>query len=238
MVEGPAEKILIPSFLEDVKLDTYYLSVIEVNGRHAHSFRSLIEKIGIPTLIVTDIDATEKSEGKNGREYDTAVITAKGKGYKTSNPTIKSWIPDKETIDDLLTLNAEGKIVMNVRIAFQTPVMVKWDPNKEETTEICPYTFEDSLIFTNLQLFRQDGLKKMGTITTIANLLRNSHTAEELQTNIFKKLEGKNRFQKADFANTLLYTEDFEELKAPSYIQEGLEWLKSYLDTNGIGNGN
>lgn len=238
LVEGPAEKILIPSFLEDVKLDTYYLSVIEVNGRHAHSFRSLIEKIGIPTLIVTDIDATEKSEGKNGREYDTAVITAKGKGYKTSNPTIKSWIPDKETIDDLLTLNAEGKIVMNVRIAFQTPVMVKWDPNKEETTEICPYTFEDSLIFTNLQLFRQDGLKKMGTITTIANLLRNSHTAEELQTNIFKKLEGKNRFQKADFANTLLYTEDFEELKAPSYIQEGLEWLKSYLDTNGIGNGN
>lgn len=59
LVEGPAEKILVPSFLANAGLESYYISVIEVNGRHAHSFRSLINKIGIPTLIVTDIDATE-----------------------------------------------------------------------------------------------------------------------------------------------------------------------------------
>lgn len=78
----------------------------------------------------------------------------------------------KELIDDLIALDGNGKTIDNVRIAFQIPVMVKWTKEKDEYTEICPYTFEDALIFSNLELFRQDGLKKMGTITTIANLLK------------------------------------------------------------------
>lgn len=225
-VEGPAEKILVPSFLAKAGLDSYYISVIEVNGRHAHSFRKLIEKIGIATLIVTDIDATD-TKIEDGKEKHPSVITAKGNDYKTGNPSIKSWLSGKEQIDDLLALDGKEKLVNNVRIAFQTPVNVKWDKNKDDLTEVCPYTFEDALIFTNLELFRQEGLKKMGTITTIANLLKHSNSANELQNKIFKKLESKSGFQKADFAISLLYKDDFVDLVAPVYIQEGLEWMKS-----------
>lgn len=235
-VEGPAEKILVPSFLAKAGLDSYYISVIEVNGRHAHSFRKLIEKIGIATLIVTDIDATD-TKIEDGKEKHPSVITAKGNDYKTGNPSIKSWLSGKEQIDDLLALDGREKLVNNVRIAFQTPVNVKWDKNKDDLTEVCPYTFEDALIFTNLELFRQEGLKKMGTITTIANLLKHSNSANELQNKIFKKLESKSGFQKADFAISLLYKDDFVDLVAPVYIQEGLEWMKSYLDSNGNRNG-
>ena len=230
LVEGPAEKILVPSFLAKTELDSYYISVIEVNGRHAHSFRRLIEKIGIATLIVTDIDAMGTKVGEDKRE---SVIPAKGNGYNTGNPSIKSWLPGKEQIDDLLTLPGKEKIVDNVKIAFQTPISVKWDKNKDDLTEICPYTFEDALIFTNLELFRKEGLKKMGAITTIANLLRNSHSADELQEKVFKKLESKSGFKKADFAISLLYKDDFMNLEAPMYIHEGLEWMKLYLDFNG-----
>lgn len=237
LVEGPAEKILVPSFLEKAGLDSYYISVIEVNGRHAHSFRKLIGKIGIATLIVTDIDATETKVGEDGKERHLPVITAKGKGYKTGNTSIKSWLLGKEQIDDLLALDGKEKLVSNVRIAFQTPVSVKWDKNKDDVTEVCPYTFEDALIFTNLELFRQKGLKKMGTITTIANMLKHSNSADELQNEIFKKLESKSGFQKADFAISLLYKDDFVDLVAPQYIQEGLEWMKLYLDSNGNSNG-
>lgn len=233
LVEGPAEKILVPSFLAKAGLDSYYISVIEVNGRHAHSFRRLIEKLGIATLIVTDIDATETKVGEDGKEKHPSVITAKGKNYKTGNPSVKSWLLGKEKIDDLLALGGEEKIVDNVRIAFQTPISVKWDKNKDDLTEICPYTFEDALILTNLELFRQEGLKKMGAITTIANLLKHSNSANELQNKIFKKLESKRGFQKADFAISLLYKDDFVDLVVPVYIQEGLEWMKSYLDSNG-----
>ena len=237
LVEGPAEKILVPSFLVKAGLDSYYISVIEVNGRHAHSFRKLIEKIGIAALIVTDRDATDTKVGEDGKEIHPSVITAKGNGYKTGNPSIKSWLSGKEQIDDLLALDEKEKLVNNVRIAFQTPVNVKWDKNKDELTEVCPYTFEDALIFTNLELFRREGLKKMGAITTIANLLKHSNSANELQNKIFKKLESKSGFQKADFAISLLYKDDFVDLVAPVYIQEGLEWMKSYLDSNGNRNG-
>ena len=236
LVEGPAEKILVPSFLAKAGLDSYYISVIEVNGRHAHSFRSLINKIGIPTLIVTDIDATETIE-EDGKEKHKAVITAKGKGYKTGNPSVLNWLPGKDLIDDLMALDGNGKTVGNVRMAFQTPISVQWDKEKKEYAEICPYTFEDALIFTNLELFRQEGLKKMGAITTIANLLKKNHGAVELQKSIFEKLDSKGGFQKADFANSLLYKDDFSEIIAPFYIQEGLEWMKKCLDSNGIDDG-
>lgn len=236
LVEGPAEKILVPSFLIKAGLDSHYISVIEVNGRHAHSFRSLINKIGIPTLIVTDIDATETIE-ENGKEKHKAVITAKGKGYKTGNPSILNWLPGIDLIDDLFALTGNGKTIDNVRLAFQTPISVQWDKENKEYAEICPYTFEDALIFTNLELFRQEGLKKMGAITTISNLLKKNHDAENLQKSIFDKLESKGGFQKADFANSLLYKDDFCEIIAPDYIQEGLEWVKKCLDSNGINDG-
>lgn len=236
LVEGPAEKILVPSFIKKSGLDSYYISVIEINGRHAHSFRSLIEKLGIATLIVTDIDATEKKLGKKDKEYDSSVITAKGKGYKTGNPTVKDWIVGKEMVDDLLDLDGKGKTFDNVRIAFQTPVTVKWEEDKD-AEEICPYTFEDALIMSNLSLFRQDDLSKMGAITTIRNLCKDSSSASELQGKIFEKLESKSGFHKADFANSLLYSEKFESIKAPAYIQEGLAWMKEYLDSNGVNDG-
>ena len=233
LVEGPAEKILVPSFLANAGLESYYISVIEVNGRHAHSFRSLINRIGIPTLIVTDIDATETIV-EEGKEKHKAVITAKEKGYKTGNPSITNWLPGKELVDDLMELNGAERTVDNVRIAFQTTISVKWNKENEVYTDICPYTFEDALIFTNLELFRQNGLKKMGTITTIANLLKKSCSAEDLQKLIFDKLESKSGFKKADFAISLLYKDDFNDLIAPTYIQEGLEWMKKCLDSNDI----
>jgi hypothetical protein len=229
-VEGPAEKILVPSFFVEAGLDSHYISVIEVNGRHAHSFRSLIDKIGIPTLIVTDIDATAEPDEEDGKKKRKAVITAKGKGYETGNPSIQAWLPSKKRIDDLIALDENDKVIGNVRIAYQTPIYVKW-AEEEECTEICPYTFEDALIFSNLKLFRQDRLGKMGAITTIANLLERANSAEGLQQEIFEKLERKGGFQKADFANSLLYKEEFCNIKAPAYIQEGLKWLKQCLDS-------
>lgn len=174
---------------------------------------------------------------EDGKEMHKAVITAKGKGYKTGNPSVQNWLPGKDLIDDLIALDGKGKTVDNVRMAFQIPIDVQWDKEKKEYTEICPYTFEDALIFTNLELFRKEGLKKMGAITTIANLLKKNCCAADLQKSIFDKLESKGGFQKADFANSLLYKDDFSEITAPSYIQEGLEWMKKCLDSNGIYDG-
>lgn len=233
LVEGPAEKILVPGFLSKAGMDSHYISIIEVNGRHAHRFRNLIERIGIAALVVTDIDATETILGDGGKESHTAVVTVKGKGYNTGNPSILDWLPEKRKIDDLLELEGKEKLKGNVRIAFQTPITVKWNKDEDNETEICPYTFEDALIFTNLELFRTEGLKKMGTITTVANLLKKSNSANELQEKIFEKLEIKGGFSKADFAISLLYNDNIiDNLIPPKYIQEGLDWMRTYLNSN------
>lgn len=129
-------------------------------------------------------------------------------------------------------LDDKEKLINNVRIAYQTPVKVKWNKDDDTETEICPYTFEDALIFTNLDLFRTEKLKKMGTITTVANLLKKSSSAYELQEKLFNKLEIKGGFSKADFAISLLYNDNLiEYLILPKYIKDGLDWMKSYLDS-------
>lgn len=103
-VEGPAEKILVPSFFIEAGLDSHYISVIEVNGRHAHSFRSLIDKIGIPTLIVTDIDATAELDEEDGKKKRKAVITAKGKGMRLAIRQYKLGCQVKNELMTLLLL--------------------------------------------------------------------------------------------------------------------------------------
>ena len=79
------------------------------------------------------------------------MITSNGKGQHTGNPTIKNWIVGKDKVDDLLALDGKGKTIDNVRISFQTPISVHWDAEKGNE-EICPYTFEDALVMTNLAL--------------------------------------------------------------------------------------
>ena len=237
LVEGSSEKILVPRFIQKMDLDAYYISIIEVNGSHANSFLNLIEKLGIPTLIVTDIDATQEERDEEGKKHKKSVVPELGKGYKTRNASIKSWIEETDSIDALLSLPNEDKIKKNVRIAYQTPIEVKWIREPKENFTVYPYTFEDALIMKNLLLFHNDELKKMGTITTIVNLIKSSESVAILQQKILEKLRPNGNFQKADFANQLLYAEDFDELEAPVYIQEGLEWIKENLDKNGQDNG-
>ena len=92
LVEGAAERILMPKFIRDENMDNFYISVIEINGSHAHRFDSLIKKLGIPTLIVTDIDASEKIQkeirGKLKLVWNSSIPQI-NKKQKTNNDTIK-----------------------------------------------------------------------------------------------------------------------------------------------------
>ncbi|WP_288531924.1 ATP-dependent endonuclease [uncultured Bacteroides sp.] len=227
LVEGAAERILMPHFIKREGMDNYYISVIEINGSHAHRFSSLLKKLNILTVIVTDIDAQQEVE-EDGKKKKKSTLPQRGQSQTTNNDTIKHWI-GKDEIDDLLELPVTDKIKDNVHVVYQTGVDVVWIKDKET---IYPYTFEDSLIFTNLDLFRGDEkLKKLGAVTTFYNYL---HSVEDLKTfhmKIFDKLESSSNV-KAEFANTLLYAEQFEALQTPVYIREGLEWLKSYFEFN------
>ena len=74
LVEGVAESMLLPHFIRSKFPELYqrYITILGVNGRHAHRLSPLIEKLCLPTLVITDLDPAEK-EG-----YHKSVVLKRG----------------------------------------------------------------------------------------------------------------------------------------------------------------
>ena len=228
LVEGSGERILMPRFFMNEGLTASYISVIEINGSHAHRFKNLVERLGIPCLIVTDIDAegiTGKDE--NGNDKYGSVSTKKGMQQITNNDTLKQWIPQKTDIDDLLDLTADKKEKGNVRIAYQTGIQVKLREGVEAIGY--PYTFEDALALSNIELFVQENLSRLGLVTNYRDIIRSAESVEQCCQKMYDTLTAS---KKAPFAINLFYLDEFEGLKTPDYIKEGLDWLKMKLNPN------
>src|SRR5690606_12863338 len=108
---------------------------------HAHTLKPLIEDLGLITLVITDIDTIDpKSNG-------TSVFPELGKGYQTNNTTLKKWLPAIEGYDALINLDPAKKINEKLRVAYQDTIVFQ----KENAL---PYTFEDALALTNLEVFK------------------------------------------------------------------------------------
>ena len=223
LIEGPAERMLLPHFIKHCfpDLATCYISLLEIGGSHAHKLKPLIEDLGIITLIVTDIDSIDPT--KNG----TKVQPEKGKGFVTGNFTLKSWLPVKEKIDDLLSLVKKDKESKDfpIRVAYQFPLNVTYKEagGKNRIEEAIPYTFEDALAFENLEIFR--ALDGNGMIKKF-KVAANKPSAREAGKAMFEALDNG---KKGEFALELLFLEEPNKLKVPIYIAEGLEWLHDQL---------
>lgn len=209
LIEGDAERILLPHFLRSFDcLNQSYISLLSIGGSHAHRLQSFMEILGIPTLIITDLDAV----GANGK----AAPVVRGASQKTNNSTLKKWFPKKESIDELLGLSNDGKkqdMPFPLRIAFQTPITTVGG------TEVLPYTFEDSLIFQN-EVF-------LNSIADMRGMIKKAQDIKDAE-NAFKTVRD-STFKKAEFALDLLYLPNFDNLQVPDYILEGLQWLEGIL---------
>lgn len=226
LIEGAAERILLPQFVrrQFQYLNECYITWLEVGGSHAHRLRPLIDHLGILTLIITDIDACDPGN------HNRSARPAKGLGLKTSNKTLKDWLPNKEEIDALLALSPDDKKLddgplASVRVAYQMEIDVA---RKGERARLAPYTFEDSLVIQNLVISgKWSGTGLMGAF---ANIVNDASNLDELAQGLFEKLDGK---KKAEFALDLLEMERSPaDLECPSYIAEALDWLEKKLRSN------
>ncbi|WP_336718004.1 ATP-dependent nuclease [Asaia bogorensis] len=59
LVEGNVERILLPQMIAKVapRLQSTYLTLLEIGGAFGHKFKALIEFLGLTTLIITDLDS-------------------------------------------------------------------------------------------------------------------------------------------------------------------------------------
>ena len=219
LVEGPVERMLVPHFIREhyPELERSYISLLEIGGSHAHTLRPLIKALGIPTLVLTDLDSIKKeSTGK--------AQPKRGQSLRTGNDTLKSWAPGKTALDEVLAATPQEKITDEglVRVAYPCLAKVQY---LSENEDAIPYTFEDALVLENLTIFKAMTDSK-GLVKKMAVAV-NKTTLDEACKDMFDALD-KNA-KKAEMALELLYTTEPNLLEPPAYIKEGLDWLKTML---------
>lgn len=237
-VEGTAERMLVPLFIDRdfPKLAKKYLSFLDIGGSHAHRLRPLVERLGIPTAVITDLDPVVPTRSKNGRIVRAAVHIAGQADLECGNDTLTSWhpmLPDfqaygKPTPAQLEWISDSG---VKVRFAWQLPAAAASDQ--------WPGSFEDTLVLSNIDWFKAldeekdpvTGKKEdhRGTLAKVIDLVLDHPDHTELLKELHAMLRG--NFSKGDFAATL-----FERLNAgqalacPAYIADALAWLSGQLN--------
>jgi hypothetical protein len=194
-------------------LNNSYLSILEVGGAHAHRFKSLIEALGLPTLVITDADAQNSNGNKTQPLNDTT--------YKTGSDTLKSWFGFKEkNFSEILALPFKSKVKNNICAVYQYGIKVSEFGNQEAI----PYTFEDALALSNISTFKN--IESPTGMTKKMKVAVGKDTLEECSNLMYEALIG----DKAKMALDVLFDVDPEKLIVPLYISEGLDWLEEQLD--------
>lgn len=228
-VEGTAERLLIPAFInlqngthpcEDdplVSLRTQYYTLIEVGGAFAHKFRSLLDFIEIPTLVITDIDSVKRN---NSSRYSACAVA---EGTTTSNATLKAWLyagekdnvtraEDAYPLSQLTSKEAAGKEISTyIRVAYQIP---------ESEGNICARTFEDAFIMANPKHF-SDEIPELAATPPDKTVLGDrlfSHVSNLDSKSKFAFEQIERLFEAKD-------SQGSDVLRLPRYITEGLTWL-------------
>lgn len=222
-VEGFAEDIIVPYYIEKKKeLNKHYISIFNINGAHGFLYKRLIEALGIPVLIITDLDIKRNEENEEKENEENKKV----KNYEqisclTNQETTNATIIDIYGKADISAI--PGYIEKeNLYLAYQGKI------NGYYAT-----SFEEAFILTNYD-------------NAITNEL-----LKELKPNIYKSIVGdkieydknkENSYKwqmklercKGEFASKLLYkvvNEEFDEKipQLPKYISDGLDWIEKKL---------
>jgi len=226
LVEGTAERMLIPHFIkcQFPKLHRCYVTLLEIGGSHAHRLRPLIEHLGLTTLIITDLDSqSEQSPYKS-------TPPQRNSKQRSGNPTLRKWVPGKASVDELLDLSSDEKILADVnkphytvRVAYQTPVEICFD-KQAGSFEMLSSTFEDAIVLENTDVF--GNLQGTGMVKKFAEAINEYSNPNQFRDNISEVVRSGD---KGSFALDLLFLTSPDTLNVPAYIDEGLKWLEEEL---------
>lgn len=223
LVEGNVERLLLPFMIKKLnlpELTSSHLSVIEVSGAFAHRFRGLLEFLGIPALIITDLDSVQ---GTNHRkkcrpDVDNAV---------TCNQILLQWLPGLMKISELLAASSPERTSPkaqgargSIHVTYQGLTNVSWN---DKTTKQAARTLEEAFALENLSWVQNSANGAIGLY------IENNATMEldTLLENLYQRVADED-FKKTDFALAVLASPD-EQWAVPGYIENGLRWLAAEL---------
>lgn len=220
LVEGLTEYTLLPYYLEaDEKLNKYYVSIFNINGAHALVYRKLLQELGIPVLIITDLDIKrekwEKGEDNKNKRNGFQQISHLDNRI-TTNETLKYFKHNKDSIQDLREYIEEDNII----VVYQGKISYYYATSFEEAYILTNYN--NDILNATLKKLRRNIYKDIVGNKEYRNNRKNSY-----------KWQCKLEKSKSDFANELLYrilTTEKEIPKLPKYIQNGFNILAKKLE--------
>jgi predicted ATP-dependent endonuclease of OLD family len=266
LVEGNVERLLLSQMIASAapRLESTYLTILEIGGAFGHRFKALIEFLGLTTLIITDLDsvfgpaaqrggddgaegspdATVGEDGDDDDYDDDDAAGAPGRpgkaciaghpGAATSNQTLRQWLPKCGTVEALWSATAEQKIQQRTDDA-DALVCVAYQCR----TDVKWGDETTSMAGRTLEeAFAFENLEWCQHKDRKALQLRirkaDDMDLETIAQRIHKRVQSKS-FSKTDFALSLL-AEDPTAWVVPSYIADGLRWLESVIAPPELGN--
>lgn len=233
LIEGDTERILLPAMLKKIDLESseneekllsQNISIIEV-GRHSKIFDKFLNFIQIKTLIITDIDSAKKELTASGKTVYKSCSVNDTDAIRTSNDSIKYYFSkyiedDNKSLEILKNIKTNKKILKKQDqewIKDETGFLMVQYQLKENIVNYYPRSFEDAFICINQEFMKQnkfEALKKLDFI--------------EANPNDFYGIAQNCIDSKPSFAIEILLNsnENYSNWNIPSYIKEGLEWLK------------
>ena len=227
LVEGNVERLLLPIMIKKTasKLSSNYLSILEIGGAFGHKFKTLINFLGLTTLIITDLDSVTGPENNEKKQGKSCLPTEAG--AITSNQTLINWLPCKneikslqEALDSDRVQHIEGG--SKVMVTYQTSREVIW---RGEKGNLCGRTFEEDFGLENADWSQDDSMKHLGLFIN-----QKPDNISDLAKCLHEKISN-NRFEKTKFALTLM-AEDEKKWSVPKYIKDGLVWLQDAINNS------
>jgi predicted ATP-dependent endonuclease of OLD family len=226
LIEGDTERILVPTLMRKIDIDenkryvalgeddvflpllSQNISIIEV-GAYSHIFEKFIDFLGIKSLVITDLDAV----GDDNKACEVAV------GTKYSNAALKFFF-GTATLDDLKGYTLTNKCFNKVADVWQNnadgSLCIIYQVNDEGYNA---RSFEDAYIHIN-KAFIKANKDNFEGLQNREYFDDDTKGAYALAAECIKK--------KTHFAMDIIYQSDaeFTNWKIPTYIKEGLLWLK------------
>lgn len=226
-VEGFAEDIILPYYIEKrEKLNRRYISIFNINGAHGFLYKTLVEALGIPVLIVTDLDIKRENEDEDENE---SIDNTKAKkpvpyaqidclnGKETTNATLIDLKGDSDLSNILPYIEKD-----NLYLAYQGKINGYYATSFEEALILTNY---DNEVINNIlkELKPRIYTSIVGAKPNYRKNIDNSYKWQAKLSNC-----------KGEFASKLLYqivNEDSEEKipQLPKYISDGLDWIEQKL---------
>lgn len=248
LVEGISEETYLRYELDRHPiLKNHHIKVYRIDGAHAHQFISLLDLLGIKTIIFTDLDLKRNENEKKVDIKNNIIppnISDLEKKYKTkkkslsTNTTIQYFIKKDLNNDDAKSDKINNALIE--KLSDKEELSINYNNitlySQGKINGYYATSFEEAIILTNAV-----DKDKQEYTQSLIKLLKYVHPNKERFSNIkecFKIVEESYIYQvdlsndKTKFSTGIVYlsiTDKEFNLKLPKYIESGLNSLCNYF---------